>query len=194
MTDAARTATNPAASPPFTGLPVGPFFLIVALAVSIGAFLLLRDQPLSALVVIAITLVGAGLAGAAVYRVLGPLTGAPVDPEPLVGGRTRMALERDKALTLRTIKELEFDRAMGKVSEPDFVDMRDRLRARAVRLMRDLEGTALYRTQIEQDLARFVPGATSGATTAGTCVDCGAVNDPDARFCKMCGRALVGHA
>ena len=45
--------------------------------------------------------------------------------------RAAALLEREKALALRTIKELEFDRAMGKVSEADFDEMAARLRARA---------------------------------------------------------------
>ena len=49
----------------------------------------------------------------------------------MLGGRTRAALEREKTLSLRSIKELEFDRAMGKVSEKDFAEMGARLRARA---------------------------------------------------------------
>ena len=44
----------------------------------------------------------------------------------------RAALEREKALVLRSIKELEFDRAMGKVSPKDFDEMAGRLRARAI--------------------------------------------------------------
>ena len=50
------------------------------------------------------------------------------------------ALLAEKALALRTIKELEFDRAMGKMSEPDFVEMSARLRSRALRVMKQLEG------------------------------------------------------
>ena len=42
---------------------------------------------------------------------------------PLVGGRARAALEREKTLVLRSIKELEFDHAMGKVSDEDFAEM-----------------------------------------------------------------------
>ena len=34
----------------------------------------------------------------------------------MVGSQTRAALEREKNLVLRSIKELEFDRAMGKVA------------------------------------------------------------------------------
>ena len=49
----------------------------------------------------------------------------------MVGERTRVALEREKLLTLRAIKELEFDRAMRKLSDEDFQEMSGRLRARA---------------------------------------------------------------
>ena len=56
------------------------------------------------------------------------------------GPRTRAALEREKALALRSLKELEFDRAMGKVSEADFAEVAERLRARAMRVMQQLDG------------------------------------------------------
>jgi hypothetical protein len=177
------------------GMHVGPFFLIVALSVSIVAFLLLRGQPLPALALIASTLVGAGLTAAATYRTVAPLGSESRDDMLLVGGRTRAALERDKALTLRAIKELEFDRAMGKVSDADFAEMRDRLRARAVRLMTQLDGTAMYRAQIERDAAAGGAGEASGAGresgVSGSCIACGTANDADARFCKNCGKALA---
>ncbi len=189
MTRAASTA-EPGEAPPAVALPVGPFFLIAALSVSIVAFLLLRGQPLVALVLVAITLVAAGLTAAAVYRAVAPL-GATFSDEPLlVEGRTRAALERDKALSLRSIKELEFDYAMGKLSDADFSEMRDRLRARAVRLMSQLEGSALYREQIERDLAGQAGQAGPAGQVGFNCAACGTANDTDARFCKQCGRGL----
>ena len=51
----------------------------------------------------------------------------------------RAVLEREKMLVLRSIKELEFDRAMGKVSAADFDEMAGRLRARALSLMKQLD-------------------------------------------------------
>ena len=187
------TSTDTRRSPDATGVPtiqgmhVGPFFLIIALSVSIVAFLVLRGQPLAALTLIAITLVGAGLTAAAMYRTVAPLGNELPDDTTLVGGRTRAALERDKSLTLRAIKELEFDRAMGKVSDTDYAEMRDRLRARAVRLMTQLDGAAMYRAQIERDA---VEASGSDAVTPG-CGACGTPNDSDARFCKHCGKALA---
>jgi hypothetical protein len=61
-------------------------------------------------------------------------------------------MEREKMLALRAIKELEFDRAMGKVSEEDWKEMSTRLRARAARLMRQLDAGEGYRSQIEREL------------------------------------------
>ena len=72
----------------------------------------------------------------------------------MVGERTRVALEREKLLTLRSIKELEFDRAMGKLSDADWQEMSGRLRARAAGLMKQLDAGAGYREQIERDLAK----------------------------------------
>jgi hypothetical protein len=135
------------------------------------------------------------------YRTLGPLVGDHQrhDP-PMVGGRTRAALERDKALTLRAIKDLEFDRAMGKVAESDFSEMRDRLRARAVRLLRELEGANAYRARIETDLAArlaatVAPAArVAEATEDVVCTACGAPGSREARFCTRCGASLSAQA
>jgi len=155
---------------------------------------LLRGQPLSALALVAVTLVGAGLTAAATYRAVAPL-GAEALDEPPAGSHTRATLERDKALTLRSIKELEFDHSMGKVSDADFAEMRDRLRARAVRLMTDLEGSQLYRQQIERDAAALgepvTPSGEAAAAEGRTCPACGTVNDVDARFCKHCGAGVT---
>lgn len=201
MTKAARhvPAVPPAANPSGEGLPVGSFFLIAALTASIGAFLLLRGQPLPALTLVALTMIGAGLSAAALYRTVAPLGGDVGEDHGLIAGRTRAALERDKALTLRSIKELEFDHAMGKVSSADFAEMRDRLRQRAVRLMTQLEGSAVYRAQIERDLAEATRAAGAGGASdagrpGGACAACGTANDADARFCKQCGTALGGKA
>jgi hypothetical protein len=178
-------------------------FLGVGLALALGAIALLRGQNPASVSIVALTLLAAGLSGVALIRVLAPFTsGGAHGASPLIGGRRRAALEGDKLLTLRSIKELEFDRAMGKVSEADFVEMRDRLRARALRLMRQLEGAALYQQMIERDVdaARAtitdqgsgVRGQGSGHITASNeCESCGTVNDSDARFCKECGKRLA---
>jgi hypothetical protein len=133
----------------------------------------------------------AAFAGLAAYRAFAPLAGsedAGIGSE-MLAGRTRAALEREKTLALRTIKELEFDHSMGKLSEKDFTEMSARLRARAARIMRQLDqGAASYKDQIEKELARRTHVAPAAATR--NCAACGAANDLDAAFCKKCGGKL----
>jgi hypothetical protein len=114
---------------------------------------------------------------------------ADFDRQPL-SERTRQDLEREKALTLRSIKELEFDRAMGKVSPQDFDEMAGRLRARALGIMAQLDaGPAGYRELIEKELAARI-GKPAPAPAAIPGCACGTKNDPDAKFCKSCGAKL----
>ena len=169
------------------------FFVVSALALAVVAVILLRGTGPAAIGVIVFSLLAAGIVGLAAVGVLGPLVGLTREHGPTIGGRARIALERDKALTLRAIKELEFDRAMGKVSDADFIEMRDRLRQRALRLMRQLEGGGVYRQLIEREVAARVgeieerPALPTGA---GRCTRCDTANDVDARFCKACGHRL----
>jgi hypothetical protein len=136
----------------------------------------------------------AATVGLAALRTVWPLVGPDEDRTAVVGDRTRAALEREKSLVLRSIKELEFDRAMGKLSDTDWQEMSTRLRARAARLIRQLEAGTGYRDRIERDLATRL--AASGAADAPaaadarSCGSCETVNDVDARFCKNCGQKL----
>ena len=147
----------------------------------------------------------ATVAATGFYRMLAPLATDDVAlfSEPLTE-RSRLGLEREKALVMRSIKELEFDRAMGKLSPKDFDEMAGRLRARAIMLMKQLdEGGSAYRELIERELtsrladarSRQGAGDSSGnavaaATQAVLPGTCATVNDPDAAFCKRCGTRL----
>ena len=199
MSSVTLTESPGATAPPVQGpSSIRPwhFFALASLAVATAGAIHLRNTAAAELVLSILTLLAAGSGAVALYRTLQPLGATNDVDQPLaVGGRTRTALEQDKALTLRSIKELEFDRAMGKVSEADFDEMRGRLRARAVRLIRQLEGGAAYREIIERDLEARLAAADAGgqaslAPEASACSACGARTDRDARFCKMCGHAL----
>jgi hypothetical protein len=152
-------------------------FLLGSLLASTFAAVMMRGTRPANVVFVCLTVLAAGWAAYMFYRTVQPIVeegGADV-PE-MVGGRTRAALEREKTLVLRSIKELEFDRAMGKVSEADCQEMIGRLRARAVRLIRQLDtGSEAYRELIEKELAaRLQAGQTAGGdrreTTAGAAV------------------------
>jgi hypothetical protein len=145
------------------------------------------------IILLSLTIFAAAGVGFAAWRTLSPLSGRD---EPtavrILGGRTRAALEREKALALRSLKELEFDRAMGKVSEKDFTEMSARLRARAGRLLTQLDAGVGYRETILREIEQRVggPAAPPEAAPAIACQHCGARSDADARFCKRCGSSL----
>src|SRR3954463_10866576 len=177
------------------GFRVPHFFVLLSLIAATVAVFLARPAAPENLILISLTIGAAGLAAIAFYRTIAPLVApvAELEREPL-SDRLRADLEREKALTLRSIKELEFDKAMGKVSPQDFDDMAGRLRTRALGIMKQLDaGSAAYRELIEKELARRVGGPVQAVAprpaAAGTCA-CGTTNDRDARFCKSCGAKL----
>jgi len=185
--------------------PLQPWQLFT-LAGLIGATIVVfvsRGQTPAGIVLLSLTIFTAAVLGVAAWRTLAPFAGTHDAGGPQVlGGRTRAALEREKTLVLRAIKDLEFDRAMGKVSEKDFAEMSVRLRTRAGGLLRQLDAGAGYREQIEKEIEKRLGETQDGAARALTargprgsaprvmCASCGTQNDTDARFCKNCGTNL----
>jgi len=157
-----------------------------------------EGQTPAGVILLSLTIFAAALVGFAAWRTLAPIAAGEEAAGPQVlGGRTRAALEREKTLALRAIKDLEFDHAMGKTSEKDFAEMTARLRVRAAGLLRQLDAGTGYREQIEQEVAKRVGDRPAAAARrsraeAGVCASCQTQNDADARFCKHCGTALGG--
>ncbi len=187
------------------GLRPWQLFLLAGMLAATAVVLVSSGRSTSGVVVLSVTVVAASLVAVAAYRSLSPLV-SPADlvPDAPAGGHTRAALEREKALVLRSIKELEFDHAMRKTALADFEEMRDRLKVRAVGLIRQLD-SAGYREAVERDLAArggapavvasAVPAVpVQPAPSARACAACHTINERDARFCKACGVALAGSA
>ena len=192
------------------GFQTTHFFTLLSLLAATVAVIMARPSAPENLILTSLTIGAAGLAALCFYRVLAPLVAphADVERQPL-SERMRAELEREKALTLRSIKELEFDKAMGKVSAQDFDEMSARLRARALGLMQQLDaGSTPYREVIEKEVASRLgrnlgtskpdPASAKGygevgraAPPAPTACSCGTTHDPDARFCKACGARLA---
>ena len=154
-----------------TGFQPWHLFLVGTLLASAAAAVAVRGTSPANVIFVCLTVLAAGWTAYLLYRASRPLVeGQAIDAPEMVGGRTRAALEREKTLVLRSIKELEFDRAMGKVSEADYQEMTSRLRARAVRLIRQLDkGRAAYRELIEKELnaRRSTAGRPGGSPPAG---------------------------
>ncbi len=176
------------------GLQPWQFFVLAALGCATAATYLARGQGRIPIFLLTVLMAATALVGLAVLRAVRPLVSREDDRTLMVGQRTRVALEREKLLVLRSIKELEFDRAMRKLSDNDFQEMSGRLRARAARLMRDLDAGGGYRARVEQDLAKRLSEAPATAAAAAPvvrfCSACGTERDADAKFCKNCGAKL----
>jgi hypothetical protein len=155
------------------GLQPWQFFVLAALACATAVTFLARGQGPTAVILLSVLMGATALAGLAALRAILPLLSSAQEDRPaVVGQRARATLEREKTLALRAIKELEFDKAMGKVSEEDFREMSGRLRSRAARLMRQLDAGAGYRERIERDLAKRLgekatPGPQDQPSLAG---------------------------
>ena len=118
----------------------------------------------------------------------------------VVTGARRKELEREKQALLKALKELDFDHEMGKVSKKDFDDISGQYRARAIRVMRQLDEAGRdYAAMIAKDLKARLDssGGTGAAAVAAAaalppgCAKCGTRNDEDAEFCKKCGNKLA---
>jgi len=193
------------------------FFTLAGLVGATIVVFLSEGQTPAAIILLSLIIFGAAAVGTAAWRMFSPLSGLDEPSGPQIfGGRTRAALEREKSLVLRSIKDLEFDHAMGKVSDKDFTEMGARLRSRAAGLIRQLDAGTSYRQAIEAEVEKRVgrkaaptPPAAAAATVTPKpdatntpkadatdtpktklCLSCCTPNDPDARFCKGCGYQL----
>ena len=191
------------------GLRPWQFFLLAGMLSATAVVLVAAGQSPASIIVLSLTVVAASFVALGAYHALSPLVSPDAaDPPPLIVGHTRAALEREKTLVLRSIKELEFDFAMKKIAKSDYDEMSGRLRARAIGLMKQLDAGDGYRESIEREIATRLgprmsgemtsnaPGAASPleadrvAAVSSIC-SCGTPNDPDARFCKNCGNKLA---
>jgi hypothetical protein len=164
------------------------FYMLLSLAGATWAVIQARHTHPAALLLISAAVMAAGLVATAMHHALmGFFSGGNEHVEPL-SARRRAFLEQEKAIVLRSIKELEFDRAMGKVGDADFAELSGRLRSRAMEILTELDRPVeppTRRERVEESKARPTP-----RPQPMTCAQCNSVSDPDARFCKNCGAKL----
>jgi hypothetical protein len=187
------TSTDVGSSGRTTGFRARHLYLLLAMAGATGAVVVSDHTHPAALLLLSAAVLAAGLVGATLHEALLGFFGVS-EPRPAgLKPSDRDAIEAEKALVLRSIKELEFDHAMRKISTADFEEMRDRLKVRAAGLIQQLDVSG-YRAVIERDLSvRRTAQATVAPAAAGrepACASCETTNDADARFCKQCGAPL----
>jgi hypothetical protein len=155
------------------------FYVLLSMAAATAAVIVSENPHPAALLLLSAAVMAAGLVGYAIHTALAGFLGTRRGDLVSPGESVRETLAREQMLVLRSIKELEFDRDMGKVSEEDFRLVEKGLRARALTLMQDLERAE-----------RPVTSTRRPAVAAPGCRACGIVNDGDAKFCKGCGEKL----
>lgn len=104
-----------------------------------------------------------------------PLLQARRGAEPGDAGDA-LPLERQKREALAAIKEAEFDRAMGKLSDADFAQITQRYRDQALEAMAALDSAS--------------SAGRSGKVRMAFCPQCGTKLPPRANFCGGCGKSL----
>jgi hypothetical protein len=184
------------------GLQAWHVYLLASLAGATAAVIVSRHTSPPALILLSAAIIAAGAVATALhYALVGFFGGRGTREAGPLSESVREHLEREKRLVLRSIKELEFDHEMGKVSDEDFAEIGSRLREHALQILKDLERDEAARTerrpaastgQPTQPVVVAPPPPAAPAATAAvvTCASCQGENDVDARFCKHCGAKL----
>jgi hypothetical protein len=92
----------------------------------------------------------------------------------------------DRQEAVSALREIEFDRATGKLSDADYSDLKSRYTAQAIAAMRrdDAAGTINGADDEIEVAVRAYRALHPG------CPDCGPRPEPDAAYCSNCGRYL----
>lgn len=135
------------------------------------------------------------LAAVVLWLVLSPMYGtaavaaAPNPLDDLVD-----PLETPRGRALEAIRELEFDRATGKIGERDFAELSARYSAEALQVLRtEAPGhggpTCLQCGPRPEADAQFCSSCGADLATKLRCASCGAPFPATGRFCTECGAA-----
>lgn len=135
--------------------------------------------------------VGLGVLYLVLQPLLAPSRTKPPAYEPLD------AEETPTGVALAALKEIEFDRETGKLSDADYQFLKAKYTGQALEAMRAEERTAEV-GDVESMIAARVRTLRSAAVSAPpmgssdfrTCPSCGPRPEPDALFCSTCGGRL----
>ncbi len=135
-------------------------------------------------------LVGVVLAAGAVWLVLRPIFRPALGGSGTGEGREDEGEDPEddlspRAVALRALKEIEFDRATGKLSDGDYEALKQRYTAEALAALRAETGTGMRDAGGPK-----VPAPPASRIPHPACPVHGLRPEPDAVFCSSCGRRL----
>ncbi|HET7024813.1 MAG TPA: zinc ribbon domain-containing protein [Gemmatimonadales bacterium] len=142
---------------------------------------------------------GVVVAAVAVTLVAWPLWHPPVAGAAVLDDAPTLE-ETRKGVALLALREIDFDRETGKLSDQDYERLKAAYTAEAVAALRAEEGrSARASDSVEALIAARVrvlgTRASSGSDAGGhaSCATCGPRPESDAIYCSECGTLLAGH-
>jgi hypothetical protein len=134
--------------------------------------------------VIVALVVGTVLAVGALAFVLYPVFFG--SPYPVVSAAI-MPRQSDREAAVAALREIEFDKATGKLSDVDYAELKGRYTEQAIVAMRVETSAAAASVPNDDEIEAAVRAYREGACA---CPTCGPRPEPDAVFCSNCGRYL----
>lgn len=112
------------------------------------------------------------------------------------GGFSALLSRKEEAY--RTIKELELDHQMGKLSDEDYRELSQRYKAVALGILKEIDqrygGVKTIEEEIEDEILelrrRRQKAPKEKPTESRFCTQCGAQVRPADRFCGRCGQRM----
>ena len=124
------------------------------------------------------------LGGVGVWFMLSPLV--RLSPQALPPPAEPFDVEEtERSRAVEALREIEFDRATGKLSDEDYGALKSRYTALAVKAMRQERAAEPDDASLEAMIAARRQGSAVGA-----CPTCGLRPESDAVFCSSCGVRL----
>ena len=102
--------------------------------------------------------------------------------------------ESPKVRALVALREIEFDRATGKLSEEDYVRLKAKYEAAAIAAIEAEEAGVVAAAPDAAVIPRAAVAAPQTSAATGACPRCGPRPEAAPIFCSSCGRSLVGGA
>jgi len=94
--------------------------------------------------------------------------------------------QTDREAAVTALREIEFDRATGKLSDVDYAELKARYTEQAIVAMRGETSADAAAAPTDDEIEAAVRAYRAGAS----CPTCGPRPEPDAAFCSNCGRYL----
>ena len=128
-------------------------------------------------------------------------TAAELTPAP--SQRRRGPVEEASDGAVAALREIEFDRATGKLSDTDYAELKTRYTSAALAELRAADVANAATDAADATDASIAAGGAGVATTVElairrakanqkSCTSCGPRTEPDAIYCSNCGKYLPG--